>query len=318
MRQKSPLSGRGLTVQAIISVGGMSHTLIGSTSERALDVSQAYSLALAVALFGVWMGRFVDAVSPASRATCCRTFDRADGTRRGQMTERTRGAPPAGRHTDWRGTGSVARNGAVLLLGLALTAAAASGQDTWRGLVVAPESRCSPYRADDYAYPQAVETRVVGELGGVYSPYTGQCFGTTWETDIEHMIARSEAHDSGLCAATAAVRRQFATDPLNLTLADPGLNRHRKGDKDAAEWLPAQNTCWFADRVVRVRQKYGLTVDRREAETLDSVLRACQDVRMAPPACQTNRLDRVGPPDFTGPFDILIALWRAIAPYLGW
>ena len=234
------------------------------------------------------------------------------------MNARTRGAPTAGRHPDSGGTRLIARHGAALLLGLALIAAAASGQDTWRGLVVAPEARCSPYRAEDYAYPQAVETRIVSELGGVYSPYTGQCFGTTWETDIEHMIARSEAHDSGLCAAPAALRRQFAADPLNLTLADPGLNRQRKGAKDAAEWLPAHNTCWFADRVVRVRQKYGLTVDRREADTLDRVLRACRAVRMEPPACRTNRLDRVPPPDFSGPFDILIAIWRAIAPYLGW
>ena len=36
----------------------------------------------------------------------------------------------------------------LLLLVAALAAADGSGQ-TWRGLVVAPERRCSPYRADD-------------------------------------------------------------------------------------------------------------------------------------------------------------------------
>ena len=58
------------------------------------------------------------------------------------------------------------------------------------------------------------------------------------------------------------------------------MNRHRKTDKDAAEWLPDLNRCWFADRVVRVRQKYGLTIDRREAESLDSVLSGCVSVEM--------------------------------------
>ena len=38
----------------------------------------------------------------------------------------------------------------------------------------------------------------------------------TNETDIEHIVARSEAHDSGLCVADEATRRRFATDLLNL------------------------------------------------------------------------------------------------------
>ena len=29
--------------------------------------------------------------------------------------------------------------------------------ERWRGLTVAAEHRCSPYRSDEYAYPQAVE-----------------------------------------------------------------------------------------------------------------------------------------------------------------
>ena len=58
-------------------------------------------------------------------------------------------------------------------------------------------------------------------MGGiVYGPYTGTWFDSTSETDIEHIVARSEAHDSGLCAADEATRRRFASDLLNLTLAE--------------------------------------------------------------------------------------------------
>ena len=39
-----------------------------------------------------------------------------------------------------------------------------------------------------------------------------------------HGRAVSEAHDSGLCAASTAVRRRFARDLDNLTLATPQLN----------------------------------------------------------------------------------------------
>ena len=164
---------------------------------------------------------------------------------------------------------------AVTAVLVALVAGASVQAQTWRGLRVAPESRCSPYRASDYSYPQSIEARIIESLGGIWSPYTGRTFATRQETDIEHLVARSEAHDSGLCAATAETRRRFATDLLNLTLASPSVNRGQKNDRDAAAWLPDQNQCWFADRVVRVRQKYSLTIDRREANALDAVLASC-------------------------------------------
>ena len=153
-------------------------------------------------------------------------------------------------------------------------------QASWRGLVVAPEQRCAPYDPDDYRYPQSVEDRIVAELGGVYAPYTGRWFASDTQTDIEHMVARSEAHDSGLCAADSATKRRFATDLLNLTLAGRRVNRYQKVAKDAAEWLPPQNRCWFAARVIAVRQQYGLTVDRREADALDRVLSGCASTEM--------------------------------------
>ena len=147
---------------------------------------------------------------------------------------------------------------------------AVHAQTAWRGLVIAPERRCAPYEADKYRYSQSVEDRIIDELGGIYGPYTGRWFATKSETDIEHMVARSEAHDSGLCAADDQTRSRFASDLLNLTLAGPNVNRYQKVDKDAAEWLPGQNRCWFAARVIAVRQKYELTIDQREADGLGS------------------------------------------------
>ena len=158
--------------------------------------------------------------------------------------------------------------------------------ETWRGLDVAPEQRCSPYEASDYPYPQSVEPRIVAELGGkIYGPYTGRCFNSIRETDIEHMVARSEAHDSGLCAADAETRRSFARDLLNLTLAGPRVNRYQKRAHDAAGWLPTENKCWFAARVVKVRRKYGLTIDRREADALERVLSSCHSTEIVIGEC---------------------------------
>ena len=151
----------------------------------------------------------------------------------------------------------------------------------WRGLTVAPEERCSSYDSDDYRYPQSVENDIVRELGGVYSPYTCESFDSTRETDIEHIVARSEAHDSGLCRADSGTRTQFARDLLNLTLASPALNRSQKSDRDAAEWLPDQNRCWFAQTIVDVRLRYGLTIDQAEADSLEELLAGCESTAIS-------------------------------------
>ena len=158
--------------------------------------------------------------------------------------------------------------------------------ETWRGLTVAPEHRCAPYdKKRDYPYPQSVERDIVRELGAVYGPHTGTCFASTTETDIEHIVAVSEAHDSGLCARDVATRARFAADRPNLTLASPRVNRHEKSGKDAAEWVPDRNRCWFAARGLEVRRAYGLTIDRREAAALDRILAACQSTALEPVVC---------------------------------
>lgn len=158
-------------------------------------------------------------------------------------------------------------------------------QEMWNGLVVEPENRCSPYdKNKQYPYSQNLEDRIVEIMGGmVYGPYTGRYFDTDRETDIEHIVATSEGHDSGLCKASISRRIQFATDQLNLTLASPQVNRCSKLGKcglDAAEWMPERNKCWFANRVVEVKTKYGLSVDQEEANALESVLSECDGIEM--------------------------------------
>ena len=49
----------------------------------------------------------------------------------------------------------------------ATTPTAPTADPGWRGLIIAPEDRCSPYDADDYSYPQSVEDDIVRNLGGI-------------------------------------------------------------------------------------------------------------------------------------------------------
>ena len=145
-------------------------------------------------------------------------------------------------------------------------------EPTWQGLKIAPEDRCSEFdRERDYPHSQSLERQIQENVGAIRCSYTGRVYDTLAETEIEHIVALSEAHDSGLCGADVETRRQFSNDLLNLTLADPVVNRE-KSDKDPGEWLPVTNRLWYAQRVIAVKHKYGLTIDRKEHGALASVL----------------------------------------------
>ena len=92
---------------------------------------------------------------------------------------------------------------------------------TIHGIRIAPEVRTTPYDRDDYAYPQNIEMLIIARQGGIFSPYTLRCFDNRGETDIEHIVAVSEAHESGMSNRSDAERKAFANDLDNLTLAAP-------------------------------------------------------------------------------------------------
>ena len=191
-----------------------------------------------------------------------------------------------------------------LFLGVACAAAlsAPAVAETWCGLRVAPEDRCSPYvRKRDYTYPASIEWAIVerrdnhADADGILdrsipSPYVkGLWFDRikgrrgndenhdghrhlSHGTDIEHIVATVEAHDSGLCRADRAMRTLFARDLDNLTLASPSVNRYSKSDKDAADWMPPDNRRWYAGTIVRIKRKYALSIDAAERDALAGVL----------------------------------------------
>jgi hypothetical protein len=173
----------------------------------------------------------------------------------------------------------------LCLLLIALMSFNAYSQKIWRGLVVEKENRCSPYdKKKQYPYSAKIEHDIVASMNNqVYGPYTGKYFKSIKNTDIEHIVASSEAHNSGLCRASAALRAQFSQDLLNLTLASPAVNRCSTTGKcglDAGEWMPKINKCWFANRVVKIKQKYSLSVDSQEVRSLEAVLSNCTSFDM--------------------------------------
>lgn len=152
------------------------------------------------------------------------------------------------------------------------------------GVRIAPEERCSPYSELDYTYPQSTESAIVTKLDGrIYNPYTGQFFQDTSETEIDLIVARSEAHDSGLCGASPETRKAFASDLDNLALSSSSLSRDSKRAHDLAEWLPIVNVCWYVNTVVEVKKKYNLTMDLAEGRMAEKVLSVCKSTEMLIP-----------------------------------
>ena len=148
---------------------------------------------------------------------------------------------------------------------------------TLGGLTVAPEYRCAPYDPDDYPYSPSVEAKIVDALGGIYGPYTGTWFESIREMDIEHIVARSEAHDSGLCAVSPETQvriRIRPPEPSRWRLqASTGT---RRAPTTPPSGFPTLNECWYVDRTIQVRLEYGLTIDRAEADAIDRVLAGCE------------------------------------------
>ena len=152
--------------------------------------------------------------------------------------------------------------------------------ETWRGLRVCDERPQDGYDRDDYGTGyRSLEDDIIAALpstmkanGQVYTPYSCIAFDITPSgtaaTDIEHIVALAEAHDSGIADDR---RRDFAADLDNLTIADPTVNRS-KGARDAAEWMPTRHGAWFAERVIQVRLEYGLTIDPDERDALKALL----------------------------------------------
>ena len=115
--------------------------------------------------------------------------------------------------------------------------------------------------------------------GQLLDPFSGKVitFSTTKVViDIDHVVALSNAWQTGAAYFDKSKRTQIANDPLNLLAVDSKLNR-QKGDGDAATWLPPSKAfrCEYVARQVAVKAKYGLWVTKPEKVAIDKILSTC-------------------------------------------
>jgi hypothetical protein len=116
--------------------------------------------------------------------------------------------------------------------------------------------------------------------GTLADPYTGRTIafvkGDGSSVDIDHVVALSDAWQTGADRWDEARRTALANDPLNLLAVDYSANR-QKGDGDAATWLPPERgyRCAYVARQVAVKAAYGLWVTQAEHDAIAGVLQGC-------------------------------------------
>jgi len=128
-----------------------------------------------------------------------------------------------------------------------------------------------------------VKTRDCVVLNGVLlDRYSGEMINfvrgnvTSMEVQIDHVVALSNAWQTGAFKLTLIQRTAFANDPMNLFAVKGRLNS-QKGDGDAATWLPPLKSfrCTYVAQQIAVKAKYSLWVTPPEKEAMTRILTAC-------------------------------------------
>ena len=124
----------------------------------------------------------------------------------------------------------------------------------------------------------------VVESGTLIDPYSGLQINfvkgvkSSMEVQIDHVVALSNAWQTGAFKLTLEKRTAFANDPDNL-LAVQGRLNSQKGDGDAATWLPPLKSyrCTYVSKQISVKAKYGLWVTAPEKSAMLNILSKCKN-----------------------------------------
>lgn len=120
-------------------------------------------------------------------------------------------------------------------------------------------------------------------LSGVLNdPYTGKIIhfqrGPTSSqlVQIDHVVALSNAWQTGAQNLLPLQRQALANDPLELLAVDGQANQD-KTDGDAATWLPPNKPfrCQYIARQISIKAKYHLWVTPAEKDAMQQVLAGC-------------------------------------------
>ena len=176
------------------------------------------------------------------------------------------------------------------------------------GVVIAPED-CAGYQRSHYQ-SHGASWLVLGGVGYL----TGERLSSG---DVDHVVALEEAWCSGMRD------RSVGNDRANLKASNSSVNRS-KGGHDPLEWwntsgrwTPRTNNypgwCHYLDVHVKVKVKWGGTMDQAEHDFVSAQLDDCDSVEPVTPPPTTTPTTRASEPD--RPSGTCTHNWRGHATY---
>jgi len=126
--------------------------------------------------------------------------------------------------------------------------------------------------------------------GFLNDPYTGKGIdfvrgnSTSSAVQIDHVVALSNAWNTGASYWDRATRIKLANDDLELIAVDGPANQ-QKSNADASDWLPSNVAfrCQYVARQIAVKLKYALWITSEEKTAMINVLETCPNQTLPSP-----------------------------------
>lgn len=114
------------------------------------------------------------------------------------------------------------------------------------------------------------------------SYYDNKTWTKSFEVQIDHLVPLAEAWDSGAYQWDLATRIAFANDlgeKRGLVPTTTALNYSKIAD-DPQWYIPKVNACKYIASWIAVKGRWNMTVDQREKDAIDNVMKGCPDSKL--------------------------------------
>ena len=112
------------------------------------------------------------------------------------------------------------------------------------------------------------------QSGELFDYYTGKTISLADGIDIDHIVAKKNAWDSGGYVWNEDAWIKYVNDEDRVLIATSESANRSKGSKDAADWLPENTEYWckYIIQQIEIKNYYNLSVRQIEKDKMQEVL----------------------------------------------
>lgn len=112
------------------------------------------------------------------------------------------------------------------------------------------------------------------QSGKLFDYYTGKTISLKDGIDIDHVVAKKNAWDSGGYMWGRDTWTTYINDEDRVLIATSDSANRSKGSKDAADWLPENTEYWckYVIQQIEIKRFYNLSVRQAEKDKMQEVL----------------------------------------------